>query len=508
MSTRVTQVAGSVHGPRTLMPEVPSPTLSTKADAETTCPGLFGAILHVSRDALWSWNKAGVITSWNAEGEHLLGYAAKEIVGESVSVLFPAEHLEEARSVLLSVQGGNWYRNYATILRKKGGTPVSVKLTISSFEDYHHLVVGGLAICREQRSRRQTAAILARRVQELTALFKFSERLQNASSLPEAYEAAVVSVLEALQCDRAALLLLDGEGVMRFVAWHALSEAYRSAVEGHSPWRSDAAKPEPICIHDVSDSSLPDPLKHVVEAEGIRGLAFIPVILDNQIIGKFMSYYNIPHHFSDAEMTLALTVSRQLAVSIGRQRAAALEQTLTREVQHRSNNLLAVIQAIAQRSLSGNLSLEEAKEKFEARLHALARAHHNLMKSNWSRINLGDLVRSELEPFSARADIQGPEILLGPQQAQSFSLALHELATNAVKHGALSSDSGRVTVDWFLGDSTELTFRWREEGGPAVANPSRQGFGTTLLTSTFAKASLNYSPGGVSCELNVLLQGY
>jgi two-component sensor histidine kinase len=177
-------------------------------------------------------------------------------------------------------------------------------------------------------------------------------------------------------------------------------------------------------------------------------------------------------------------------------------------VQHRSNNLLAVIQAIAQRSLSGNLSLEEAKEKFEARLHALARAHHNLMKSNWSRISLGDLVRSELEPFSARAVIQGPEILLGPQQAQSFSLALHELATNAVKHGALSSDSGRVMVDWFLGNSTELTFRWREEDGPAVTHPSRQGFGTTLLTSTFAKASLDYSPGGVRCELNVLLQGF
>jgi two-component sensor histidine kinase len=175
-------------------------------------------------------------------------------------------------------------------------------------------------------------------------------------------------------------------------------------------------------------------------------------------------------------------------------------------VQHRSNNLLAVIQAIAQRSLSGNLSLEEAREKFEARLHALARAHHNLMKSNWSRIRLGDLVRAELEPFSARAAIQGPEILLGPQQAQSFSLALHELATNAVKHGALSSASGRVMVDWFLGDSSALTFRWCEEGGPAVTNPSRQGFGTTLLTSTFAKASLDFLPGGVRCELNVLLQ--
>lgn len=125
----------------------------------------------------------------------------------------------------------------------------------------------------------------------------------------------------------------------------------------------------------------------------------------------------------------------------------------------------------------GELSLNEAREKFEARLHALARAHHNLVKSNWSRIRLGDLVRSELEPFSARATIAGPEVLLGPQQAQSFSLALHELATNAVKHGALSSASGRVVVDWSVEEGRELVFRWREQGGPQVIKPSDMDLG-------------------------------
>ena len=502
---KITPIDGSTDNTSDSMPDVRSPALSANPDSEVSYPGLFHAVLNVSRDAIWSWNDDGVITSWNLEGENLFGYTAEDVVGQPMSALFSAERWQQARLVLAELKSGNWYREYDTVIRRKDGRSAKVILTISSIVDHRQHILGGISICREQRPRRQTAAILARRVNELTALFQFSERLQNATALSEAYEATITAVLNALQCDRAALLLFDEANVLRFVAWHGLSQGYRAAVEGHFPWKSGATRPQPICIPDIREAEDPELLKHIVESDGIRALAFIPLMLDNEIIGIVMSYYDLPHHFNDAEVTLAVTVSRQLAVSVGRRRAAAVEQTLTREVQHRSNNLLSVIQAIAQRSLMGELSLDEAREKFEARLHALARAHHNLVKSNWSRIRLGDLVRSELEPFSARATIAGPEVLLGPQQAQSFSLALHELATNAVKHGALSSASGRVVVDWSVEEGRELVFRWREQGGPQVIKPSRHGFGTTLLTSTFSKASLDYAPGGVCCQVNVPL---
>jgi two-component sensor histidine kinase len=256
----------------------------------------------------------------------------------------------------------------------------------------------------------------------------------------------------------------------------------------------------------MREADEPDALKQIVESEGIRALAFIPLIIDGKLVGNCMSYYNHPHQFNAAEVTLAMTIARQLTVSIARTRAAELERTLTREVRHRSNNLLAVIQAIAQRSLSDGLNLHEAKRKFEGRLHALARAHHRVMQSNWCGVRLGDLVRSELEPFSARASIRGPEVLLGAQQAQSFSLALHELATNAVKHGALSSAVGYIDLEWAVEDGDEVVFRWREHGGPAVVQPSHSGFGTTLLTSTFKKASFNYAPEGLVCEVSVPLK--
>jgi PAS domain S-box-containing protein len=112
-------------------------------------------------------------------------------------------------------------------------------------------------------------------------------------------------------------------------------------------------------------------------------------------------------------------------------RAADAEQILIRELQHRTNNLLAVIQGIAQKTLSGPGSLDEARKIFEGRLLALAGTYRRLTKSNWSGVSLSEIVHLTLEPFAARTEIEGPDLMLSAKNAQNFSLALHELATNA-----------------------------------------------------------------------------
>jgi two-component sensor histidine kinase len=181
---------------------------------------------------------------------------------------------------------------------------------------------------------------------------------------------------------------------------------------------------------------------------------------------------------------------------------------LTREIQHRSNNLLAVIQAIAHRSLAGDGPLPQARKAFEARLHALARANRQLTKSSWSGVNLAEIVRLELEPFAGRTLIEGVNVKLGPQYAQSFSLALHELATNAAKYGALSSANGKVGVSWTIVSESRtslLKFKWQESGGPPVTPPTRHGFGTSLVKATFKDARFDYAPDGLHCEIDVLL---
>jgi PAS domain S-box-containing protein len=189
-------------------------------------------------------------------------------------------------------------------------------------------------------------------------------------------------------------------------------------------------------------------------------------------------------------------------------RAAEAEQILVRELQHRTNNLLAVIQGIAQKTLSGSGPLAEARKIFEGRLLALANTYRRLTKSNWSGVRLSEIVHLTLEPFAARTEIDGPDLMLSAKNAQNFSLALHELATNALKHGALSSADGKVSIVWTVasnGGGPVLKFRWRERGGPPVLAPDQRGFGTSLLESTFKMINFDYAREGLTCEIHVPL---
>ena len=162
---------------------------------------------------------------------------------------------------------------------------------------------------------------LARRVDELTALYDFTERLQRAHSFEDIYDAAFDAIHRALHCKRASILMFDQAKVMRFVAWRGLSEGYRRAAEGHSPWTSEAKNPEPLCVANVDAAGLGAELTQAVKAEGIRSLAFIPLFEAGQLLGKFMLYYDAEHRFSDAEIDAALAIARQLGFSIERLRA-------------------------------------------------------------------------------------------------------------------------------------------------------------------------------------------
>ena len=205
----------------------------------------------------------------------------------------------------------------------------------------------------------------------------------------------------------------------------------------------------------------------------------------------------------DTNMSLAIVID-----ITERKRSEEVNQILMREIQHRSQNLLAVIQAVAHMSFSDDDSVAQARKAFEARLQALARANAQLSKSNWSGVNLSEIVRIELEPFVDRTTVEGVGVVLGAQSAQNFSLALHELATNAAKYGALSNGTGKVKVLWTVtsnGKDNRLKFKWQESEGPIVVAPIRNGFGTTLLKAAFEDVRLDYAIEGLSCEIDALL---
>ena len=177
-----------------------------------------------------------------------------------------------------------------------------------------------------ERARLYEAEQQARHVatefaQQQEALYKLTDQLQRTNSLDDVFNASLDAILSALQCDRASILLFDNSDVMHFVAWRGLSDNYRKFTDGHSPWKPDEKNAEPISINDIATGEISDSLKEVIQEEGISSLAFIPLVSDGKLIGKFMTYYNAPHVFSESELELSLTIARQLAVGIERKHA-------------------------------------------------------------------------------------------------------------------------------------------------------------------------------------------
>jgi PAS domain S-box-containing protein len=136
------------------------------------------------------------------------------------------------------------------------------------------------------------------------------------------------AILSALQCDRASILLFDNQDVMRFVAWRGLSDHYRKATDGHSPWKPDTKDPQPISMDYVRTADLDESLRSVILGEGIGSLAFIPLVSNGKLIGKFMIYFDTLHEFNEAELDLSLTIAHQIAFGVDRKRA---EEALARE---------------------------------------------------------------------------------------------------------------------------------------------------------------------------------
>jgi two-component system, chemotaxis family, CheB/CheR fusion protein len=202
-----------------------------------------------------------------------------------------------------------------------------------------------------------------------------------------------------------------------------------------------------------------------------------------------------------------------------RKHAEARQALLTRELHHRTKNLFAVVQAVVSRSFAGKRTVAEAEAAVLDRLHSLAQTHMLLLEREWQGTDLLDLVRHEMRPFAGRVSVTGPTVILSPQAAQNFALALHELTTNAAKYGALSVASGRVTIEWSvepLGEGAtppghRFTFQWQERGGPAIIKPAQKGFGSTVLEQVMAQYAdlqprLDFARNGLTYCVNGRLE--
>ena len=185
---------------------------------------------------------------------------------------------------------------------------------------------------------------------------------------------------------------------------------------------------------------------------------------------------------------------------------------LINELNHRVKNTLATVQSIAINTLK-DVSQEEARKALSSRLMALSRIYDILTARNWTGAELHDIVTAVRNGFGSeeRISAAGPGIWLQPSAAMAMSLTLNELATNAVKYGALSTNEGGVTIRWQLNAPASpgsVLFEWIEHDGPTVAAPAHRGFGSRLIQSAFSgsddgKTELSFEPGGLQCRIRI-----
>ncbi len=280
---------------------------------------------------IFHWTPSAVAISTLAEGRfldvndrlaQLTGYSREELIGHTTAELrLWADPPERARVIQEILQQRSLH-NKEGLLRTKSGELRTIMISVDRIQVKATPCL--IYVAHDITERKQAEITQARQYEALRAIFRMTVALSRASSLEELYEQGIDGVQRALKVDRASILLFDEDGVMRFKASRGLSEKYKMAVEGHSPWSRETVNPQPMLIQDVGTDPSVAPYREMFVGEGIAALGFIPLVSPEGLLGKFMLYYDTPHQFTEEEIQIAQTIAGHVALMIQRKQAMAM----------------------------------------------------------------------------------------------------------------------------------------------------------------------------------------
>nr|WP_166175115.1 PAS domain S-box protein [Altererythrobacter segetis] len=428
----------------------------------------YAALVESCDDAIVAKNTDGIVIAWNPAAQRLFGWTSEEMVGGSIRRLLPPDRQEEEDQILARIRAGERVPPFYTKRLHKDGHLLDVQVSVSPVRDASGTIIGASKLARDVgeylrvqeavRESEERFRTLAENISQFAwmaepngHIFWFNKRW---------YEFTGLTDEETMDQRRRKVVHPDYRKrvVATYLAAIAAGEDYEDTFpmrgkDGEYCWFLSRAKP-------------------------IRNGT-------GEIVRWFGTNTDITQQREQAEQIRLLLM----------------------EVNHRSKNMLTTIQALARRSAPGE---EGFLARFEDRVQSLAINQDILVGREWREVPIDELVQLQLafiHDAPGEFVVGGPPISLAPRAAEVIGMAMHELATNSLKYGALSTEDGSVDIGWsHRPDGAGLMLWWRESGGPAVVRPQHSGFGTTLIRDVpqhnlGAEVTLHFHPGGVCWEL-------
>ncbi|MFH6781355.1 MULTISPECIES: GAF domain-containing protein [Methylobacterium] len=456
-----------------------------------------GEVIRDAEGRIADWRYVEVNPAWGA----LVGVDAATVAGRTIREVFPG--IEDAwvtdfASVVETGQASSFTRQIGVLRRWYEGRAFPLG------GDRFGVIVLEVTDRIEAEARRN-------------ALLQLGDGLRDVTSVGAMTRVAAEIVGRTLNATRAGFgrIIGDAEHVDVEPDWTApgqVSIAGRHRLARYGNIGAGLALGEALVIDDVTTDPRTGADPHPLLAIGVAALVNMPVRERDRAVAVLIVHDVRPRVWTVEELEFLRNVADRLEAGVARVRAEELQAVLNHELAHRLKNTLAIVQSIATQTLRG-VTERDLVDVFERRVLALSRAHDVLMQKSWSAAKLRAVMESVLsmQVDLGRFALDGADMDINPQAALSLSLLLHELATNALKYGALSAEAGTVRMAWRTeaDGMPTLVLDWTESGGPAVTPPrGRGGFGSRLIRMGLLgtrSAALDYQPSGLRAEFRAPL---
>jgi PAS domain S-box-containing protein len=491
-------------------------------EASPPLPNLetFRAALDAGKIGVWSWDLRSNRMTWSTDlvdfhgrtedsTDGSLSIAPQDLPEHDGAGVLAAIHqtlqtLEPARMEYRltgrSERDERWFEALVTVLVEDGE---AVQL-LGMCRD----VTERLRINREMRVRarqQETLGRLGERALTESDLQTFFNDVVN--TVGDILDVELVEILELVPGD-AELLLRAGIGWQGGLVGTATVSTARNSQAGYT-----LASGRPVITEDLAAETRFAGPPLLRDHHVISGITTPIAGRDGRAYGVLGAHTAKPHKFNDYDVSFIAAVANVIAGAIQRRQLDQRHELMIRELRHRSGNLFSQLLALFSQTAKNSRSVPDLVIKYEARVLALANAHRLITEGGWKSTSLNELLNTLLAPFLDRISFNGPNVFLEPDPTFGLSMAVHELATNASKHGSLTAPGGRVDLTWSVTRTQQgltLVLEWMESRGPAPRRSRRAGFGSRLINMVIERqlngqVEQSFGPGGLLAKLTVPL---